>query len=162
MGLLPRSLFQGHRREAQPTCRKGSLTPDMLCSVEYPVVDTRVRRICTSWGTTWREAQPYLGSLPRLLSHQPHPSPTAPLFLAQGLSLHQPTFRKCLRAAGLRSQSSVISVMVPSRTPGVRAGEVNGGPGAQESLLCVCAHILPFSRELQFLSHFPPLATSQS
>ena len=130
--------------KGHPTCRKGSLTPDMLCSVEYPIV-TRVRRMCTSWGTTWREGTT-LGIRSNPLQLKPHSFPTDPLFQAQGLPLHQPTFRKCLRAAGLRSQSSVISVMVPSRMPGVRVGEVNGGGQGQESLLrvclCVCTTIL--------------------
>lgn len=95
MGLLLSSLFQGYSRKDQPTCRKGSLTPDILCSVEYPVV-TRVRRIFTSWGTTWRKGTALLGILPQPFNLQPHSNPIAPLFLDQGLPLSPAHLSKML------------------------------------------------------------------
>lgn len=76
--------------KGHPTCRKGSLTPDTLCSVEYPVV-TRVRRICTSWGTTWREGTT-LGICSNPLQLKPHSFPTDPLFRPRACPFTSPPF----------------------------------------------------------------------
>lgn len=141
MGLLG-FLFRDTGGKGQPTCRKGSLTPDMLCSVEYPVV-TRLRRMCTSWGTTWREGTAQPGHFSK--SSQP----SAP-FQARSLSLPGPgphpspahlskVLESCRASfAELRDQRDGAQ-----QDAWVRVGEVNGGPGPRGAycacvLVCTC------------------------
>lgn len=158
MGLLPSPLFQGNSREARPTCRKGSLTPDTLCSVEYPVV-TRVRRICTSWGTTWREGTALSGQSPS--SSQPSApfQPQCPSFPGPGPVPSPAHLSKVLE--GCRAS---FAELCDQRDGAQQDAWCQGrgsewwarGPGAST----VCVHILPFSSELRPWSHFPPLATA--
>lgn len=130
--------------------------------MEYPVV-TRVRRICTSWGTTWREGTALLGVLPNPLNLQPHANPTAPLLLAQGLPLSPAHLSKVLegrRASFTELRDQRDGAQQDAWCVG---GGVDGGPGAQESLrrVCVHVHMLPFSSGLMFLSHFSLLSTAR-
>lgn len=160
MGLQLSSCSRDTAEKDQPTCRKGSLTPDMLCSVVCPVV-TRVRKIRTSWGTTWREATALSGhssSSPQLSApSQPHcpsfPGPgsvPSPAHLSKMLEGCRASFAElCDQRDGAQQDAW-----------GQGRGSEWWARGTGDSTVCV--HILPFSKELSFLSHFPPLPTARA